>query len=456
MRKFIRTNLIPKYYHVVMKTFLSVALLAVATAAAQDRHVIVISLDGFRAMALRDPNVPLPVIRRMEKEGAIAEGMRTVNPTVTWPNHTSIISGVSPAEHGVLYNGLIVRNGEGKSLRIEPWVDKKELVLAPTVADVARDAGLTTAEVDWVAIYPTSSVTWSFPERPQPDQTEVRDVIAAGVVTAEEIANWTRTAITHHDDVWTRAAVHIIEKHKPNLLLLHLLTTDSVQHANGPASLAGNTALILADRQIERVMAAVDRAGIRDSTSIIVVSDHGFRQYQKVVHANTVLKQKGLLRSADDCDAWAIAEGGTAMVYITRESKRAETAKVLQDAFAGVPGVARVIRPSEFEAMGYPKWTLGGRMADLVLAAEPGYSFDNATPAEVTSDVPGNAIRGSHGYLNSDPELNAILVAWGAGIQPGARLGVVPNVNVAPTIARLLGLKWPAGKGEVLEELLRK
>src|SRR5947207_6209706 len=163
-----------------MKTLLSLVLLAAAAANAQNRHVIVISLDGFRAMALHDPNVPLPVIRRMEKEGAIAEGMKPVNPTVTWPNHTSIISGVTPGTHGVLYNGLIVRNGEGKSLRIEPWVDKKELVLAPTVADAARDAGMTTAEVDWVAIYPTSTVTWSFPERPQADQTERPELIAAG------------------------------------------------------------------------------------------------------------------------------------------------------------------------------------------------------------------------------------------------------------------------------------
>src|SRR5882724_11636409 len=427
-----------------MKFLFSLGLLLAQPLFAQERHVVVISLVGFPASVLRDPNVPFPVLRKLAREGAIAEGMKPVNPTVTWPNHTAIITGVGPAQHGVLYNGLPVRNGDGKSLKIEPWVDKKELVLAPTVADVARDAGMTTAEVDWVAIYPTSTVTWAFPEQPKPGDAVVREMLAAGTVTADEIANWSKTAITMHDDVWTRAAVHIIEKHKPNLMLMHLLTTDSVQHSYGLNSLAGNTALILADRRVLSVLDAIDRAGIRDSTSIIVVSDHGFKTYRKLVHPNALLRTKGLLRDANDCDAWTISEGGTAMVYVTRESKRDETMKVMQEAFRGVPGIARVILPSEFEQAGYPKWTAGGRMADLVLAAEPGYGFNAAVAGDVVSDAPAGATPGNHGYLNSDPDMTAILVASGAGIRPGTRLGIVPNVNVAPTIARLLGLKWPA------------
>src|SRR5438445_3522355 len=158
-----------------MKLLLCLVLLA-PFAVAQDRHVVVISLDGFPASVLRDPNVPFPVLRKLAREGAIAEGMKPVNPTVTWPNHTAIITGVSPARHGVLYNGLPVRNGDGKSLKVEPWIEKKELVQVPTLSDVARDAGMTTAEVDWVAIYPTTSVTWAFPEQPKAGDAVVREM----------------------------------------------------------------------------------------------------------------------------------------------------------------------------------------------------------------------------------------------------------------------------------------
>src|SRR6185437_4157816 len=214
-----------------MKHLALFALLLAQLAPAQQRHVVVISLDGFPASVLRDPNVPFPVLRKLAREGAMADGMKPVNPTVTWPNHTAIISGAGPGETGVFYNGLIVREGDGKSLKVEPWVDKKELVLAPTLTDVARAAGMTTAEVDWVAIYPVSSVTWSFPEQPKPDQAMVKELLADGVIAENEIRDWSKNGIITHDDAWTRAAVHIIEKHKPNLMLMHLLTTDSVQHS---------------------------------------------------------------------------------------------------------------------------------------------------------------------------------------------------------------------------------
>src|ERR1051326_5963398 len=95
-------------------------LLFVAAAALQaadrNRHVIVVSLDGFPAYALRDSTVPFPVLRRLMAEGASAEAMKPVNPTVTWPNHTAIVSGVNVAAHGVIYNGLPVRPGAGKAL----------------------------------------------------------------------------------------------------------------------------------------------------------------------------------------------------------------------------------------------------------------------------------------------------------------------------------------------------
>lgn len=432
-------------------SILAFLLSAAATAGyGQQRHVVVISLDGFPASILRDPNLPFTNLKRMAREGAIAEGMIPVNPTVTWPNHTAMISGVGPGQHGVFYNGLVVRGGEGKSLKVEPWVDKKELVLAPTVADVARDAGMTTGEVDWVAIYPTSTVTWAFPEQPKLEQAEVREMIAEGVVTEDEVRKWSSTPINVHDDVWVRATVHIIEKHKPNLMLMHLLTTDSTHHTYGPGSLAGNTALILADRQVGQVLAAIDRAGIRDTTTVFVVSDHGFKTYSKLIHPNAVLRQKGLLKDAGDCDAWTISEGGTAMVYVTRESKRADTMKAMQEAFRAVPGISRVIPPEEFEQNGYPKWIAGGRMADLVLAAQPGYSFDAAIAGEAVTDVPAGATRGAHGYLNTDPDLQEILVAYGAGVHPGTKLPLVPNVNVAPTIAKLLGLSWPKDRGQPL------
>jgi predicted AlkP superfamily phosphohydrolase/phosphomutase len=134
-----------------------------------DRTVVVISLDGFPAYALDDPRLPIPTLRKLAREGVVAASMRPVNPTVTWPNHTAMVTGVDALEHKVLYNGLLTRSEKTIQPTIEPWVDKNLLVHAPTIYDIAYQSGLTTAQVDWVAIYGAKSITWKFPEQPDPD-----------------------------------------------------------------------------------------------------------------------------------------------------------------------------------------------------------------------------------------------------------------------------------------------
>jgi predicted AlkP superfamily pyrophosphatase or phosphodiesterase len=436
-----------------MRPFLLLLACAAAlTAANKDQHVIVISLDGFAAHTLNDPSVPFPVLRKLMAEGAAAEWMTPINPTVTWPNHTAIISGVNAAAHGVIYNGLPVRPGPGKSLKVEPWVPKTELVQARTVYDAAHEAGLTTAEVDWVAIYKPPTLTWAFPEVPSREGVIEQEMLKAGTLAEDELKGWSKANILARDDAWTRAAVHIIEKHKPNLLLYHLLTTDSVQHASGTKTLAANTALVLADRQVQKILDAVERAGIKDRTTIFVVSDHGFKTYRNVIHPNALLKQKGLLRSADDNDGWVVPEGGTAHVYVTREEKRKE---VLAAFAAPIPGVSQVIAADEFAGWGYPRVTPNGRMADLVLAAANDYAFDGAIDGPLTSETPGATPRGAHGYLNSDPDMRAILVASGAGIKRGVKTPPKPNVDVAATVAKLLGVEVKGMDGKVLAEFLK-
>src|SRR5215467_2698666 len=176
-----------------MRLALLFCLAGLLPAADPSRHVIVVSLDGFPASTLHDPTVPLPVLRGLIADGATAESMHPVNPTVTWPNHTAIVSGVNVAAHGVIYNGLPVRPGPGQALRVEPWVPKTELVQARTVYDAAHDAGLTTAEVDWVAIYRPPTIDWSFPELPSLGGKVEREMLQSGAVTEEELRGWSKT-----------------------------------------------------------------------------------------------------------------------------------------------------------------------------------------------------------------------------------------------------------------------
>lgn len=408
------------------------SIFLVLSAAAQDRHVVVISLDGYPAYALRDPQTPAPTIRRLIREGAWApDGMTNVNPTVTWPNHTAMVTGVSPSRHGVIYNGLPVRKN-GKIV-VEAFVPKTTLVLAPTVYDLAHNAGMKTAEVDWVAIEDAPTIDYSFFEFPKQDSIIVKEMIAAGIVTPHDIETFAKAPITYRDEIWTQAAIHILTKHRPNLLLFHLLTTDSSQHRYGARSLGGITALAQADRQVERLIDAARTAGMLETTTFLVVSDHGFHTATKQIRPAALLKQKGITAFN------IIPEGGTAMIY----------GNVPPDTFKGVEGISQVITPDQYAALGYPAPS-GGRMSELVLAAADGYSFSGSSDGPVVDFIAPGAGNGNHGYLATNPDMRPIFVAWGAGVKPGARLADVHTVDLAPTIARLLGLDMKDVEGHIL------
>src|ERR1700730_5504608 len=102
--------------------FLAFALLfdTAHAASRKQRMVVVISLDGFPAYALADPRLPIPTLRELAREGAAATAMQPINPTVTWPNHTTLVTGVDASHHHVLFNGLLTRSPDG-SMSIEPW-----------------------------------------------------------------------------------------------------------------------------------------------------------------------------------------------------------------------------------------------------------------------------------------------------------------------------------------------
>ena len=420
-----------------------------------DSAVVVVSLDGFPASALDDPQLPAPTLRALMAGGASARRMTGVNPAVTWPTHTTFVTGALPAQHGVLFNGMLMRE-PGALPRVEPWRDKSEMVRVKTVYDAAHEAGLTTAQVDWVAIHKPGTITWAFEERPDPSGAVVQELITAGHTTPEQITNFRGLNIITKDQIWTTAAVHMIERHQPNLLLLHLLSLDSTSHRYGPGTPAAYAAIGFLDSQLARIVEAVQRSPRRERTTLIVVSDHGFKAATRTLNPNATLRQAGLLAVGADGkvtggDAYVIPEGGTALVYALGAERETLVGR-LEKLFRGSPGIARIIKPAEYAVLGYPAPSRDGQMGELVLVAAEGHSFSAVAEGTDVTDNPQPA--GFHGALSSDPAMEAIFVASGRGIRKGVRVDSVSATQVAPTIAALLGVKLPASTAAPVMEIL--
>jgi predicted AlkP superfamily pyrophosphatase or phosphodiesterase len=277
-------------------------------------------------------------------------------------------------------------------------------------------------------------------------------------LTEKELQDFDKNNPTWHDQVWTNAASHIIKKHKPNLLLFHLLNLDSVHHRYGPKTLAGYTAQAYMDTRVQQVLDSLKTAGVLERTTILIVSDHGFKTATRTIRPNAVLRRQGLLQGEGNQvtgDAYVIPEGGTAMAYVLNPEIRSRLISQMKETFLALEGVARLLEPADFHDFGLPTPEESNQMADLVLIAKDGYSFSGANTGDPVVGIIEGTNPGNHGYISTDPEMNAIFIAWGYGIQGGQRLGMVDNVDVAPTIAGLLGLKMEGIAGKQLNTILK-
>lgn len=419
-------------------------------------HVVIITLDGFAGWALDDPHLPVPTLRRLAARGAVARGMRPVNPTVTWPNHTSIVTGVTPAKHGVLFNGLLIRE-PGVPPRIEPWRDKKEMVRVQTLYDVAHERGLTTAQVDWVAIHNAPTITWAFRERPDATDAVPREMVKAGLLSQADLETFASQNILFRDHVWTNAAVHILRRHRPHLLLFHLLTLDSTQHRYGPRTPAAMTTMAHLDTQVATIVKTLEETGLAPRTTVFVLSDHGFKAVRRQILPNAAFMKAGLLKTADgkvsQTEAYSVPEGGSALVYVTVPDPAGEVLRRVKQALAGTEGIDRIIEPADYAALGLPLPAANPQMGALFLTAKDGYAFSAATGEQVVIDAPEGSL-GAHGYVSTDPDLRSLFIAWGRGIKPGVTLDTIDNLDIAPTAARLLGVELKGVEGKVLTEIL--
>lgn len=420
-----------------------------ARAATARPRVVVISLDAFGAQSLREPELPAPTLHALMRQGAHAASMQPINPTITWPNHTSMVTGVDASRHHVLVNGLIVGQREATPPRIDMDAPKSQLVAVPTVYDLAHQAGLVTAEVDWVAIKDAPTVDWRFPEHPDPDGAIEQELVRDGVLTRDELAHFGAPSQAWRDRIYTRAAVDIIRRHHPDLLLLHLLALDSIEHETGYGNDAGRNTIAFLDDRVKEVVDAVRAEGELANTTFLIVSDHGQQSVHHLLNPNVPLREAGLQRSGARQPAFAIPEGGFALVF--QKNATAASRQALRQLFAGRPGIRAALTPDEAARHGWPTPAQSDQAPDLLLYAADDYEFaDRDTPQYETPTLQ----RGAHGYPNTNPLMQAIFIAAGRGIRPVGEIPAFPDVDIAPTIAQLLQLRLDGIQGKPLTKIL--
>ncbi len=465
-------NMKPRHSTIVFCSALALFCLFSTEARSADpsgRTVILVSIDGLADYYFDDPRAKMPTIRGLAAKGARAKRMEGSFPTVTWPNHTTLVTGVHPGKHGVIGNNYFDRETKKTVPFIpDPLFDKDEIVLVPTVYDLAHGAGLKTAGVIWPATRNARTLDWQVPDvfdqeifESNSTQSLLAEFKEAGIPYWRQM-EWCKAGGAgkpKRDWMYTRMCEHILKTHRPNLLLLHLVTVDAIEHAVGRSADEVYWAIDDSDRCVRELMDAVEAAGLSDRAAYFICADHGFITYTKQILPNLVLREEGL-RSGKGLKlvqkAYAQAQGGGCFIYLldgveNREATIAQLAK----RFATVEGVETVIGPKDFSKFGHRLPAEDPREPDLMLSAADGYSFSGGESGDdviVETDQP----KGSHGYSPFHPQMGANFVASGAGIKEGVVLEAISATDVAPTIAAVLGLEMKNTEGRVLKEILEE
>jgi predicted AlkP superfamily pyrophosphatase or phosphodiesterase len=426
-----------------------------------ENYVVIISIDGFPSEALWDEQIPLNAIRSLAENGVWSQKFVPSTPTVTWPNHTTLVTGVYPEKHGVLTNGRYVDTRFG--ILRDSNVDRDVLTSYPSIYDVAYKAGLVTAAVNWPVTRNAKTLRFSMPDAPNGIEYTtpqlLQELVEAKILSDKTDATFRATGIIARDDAWTSAAEHVIIRHRPNLLLFHLLNVDSTHHRYGKDTDAGFSALALADTHIQRILDALDYAGIKERTSIFLVSDHGFMNISHRVHPNVLLHKHGLIDLDEngffsDAKVHAISNGGTAMVFSRNRNSMEHDLELVYRIFSDAEGISHVIRPEQYREYGLPLPSENKNMGHLLLNAADNFSFGNDLSG-VNYIEKLNHTEGAHGYLNTLTEMETIFIASGYGIRKMGELGRIDIRSLAPTAAAILGLNMPHADGPVLQEIFK-
>jgi len=416
-------------------------LFALAVPLAAQNALVVVSIDGMRpdyVLKADEHGLKIPHLRRILKDGAHATGVRGVLPTVTYPSHTTIVTGVFPDRHRIYSNVRF----DPLDLNMAGWMWYAEDIAVPTLWDAAAKAGIITGSVSWPVTVGQKSIRYNIPEYwraskfPGEDLKLMRVVSSPGLMA--EIEKEAGAYVTDLDDAErgdrqrTRYAAYILRNKHAQFVTVHLASLDHLEHAGGPFSAPANDALEKIDAEVGELEDAAQT--VSPNPVICVLSDHGFTQTVRsfniiapMVEAGLITKTNGKVTS---WKAFPDIEAGSAAIILSNPSYAREVGELLRRLAADpANGIAQILEPPQIAAFG------GRPDAAFWIDMQSNYSI-------VAGDQPPR-VGGTHGYAPSNPQLLAAFFIAGPKIKPGVDLGEIDMRSVAATLAQVLGVPFP-------------
>lgn len=412
--------------------------------------VLLISIDGLRPGDVLEADrrgLKIPNLRAFLRDGAHATGVIGVLPTVTYPSHATLLTGVSPAKHGIVSNTTFDPAGINQG----GWYWYAEDIKVPTLWDAARAKGLTVGNIHWPVSVGAASITWNLPQiwrTGHPDDEKLFRALATpgllGPMEArlgpyargidEEIAG---------DETRGRFAVELLTSKKPDFTTVYLTAYDHNQHRFGPGTPEAHAVIERIDATVGKLVAAA-RAAQPDIT-VAVVSDHGFdatategNLYRPFIDAGLITLDADGKIARWDAVPWN--SGGSIAVVLARpdDTALAQKVRALLETLRAQPDgfIARIIDSGGIQRAG------GNPQAQFYVDLKPGFLAGGFDGAATVLTRPAK-YKGMHGYFPDAPAMQSTFLIVGPGVGPGRNLGVIDMRAIAPTLAGVLHVSLP-------------
>ncbi|MGO9636139.1 MAG: alkaline phosphatase family protein [Steroidobacteraceae bacterium] len=430
--------------------------------------VLMISVDGMKPEYVLEADargLRIPYLRSLISQGTYAEGVVGVWPTITYPSHTTMVTGVSPAEHGILANLEFDPQHHFK----ESWFWYAAQIRVPTLWQAAHAVGLTTASVGWPVTVGATGIDYLIPEYwrisgPTEDlNPSDRHLIAAlsrpvGILMQmhDSVGSYLMANDTsrHGDEVKSRFAIEILRKHKPGFMTLHLSSLDDAEHSYGVFSTQAYQDLEAIDTMLSQLAAAAHASD--PATVVAVVSDHGFTRLTHKINLYLPFLRSGLINVTSDSEAqtpkitswkaqpWLASGIAAIMLHDPGDRVTERAVGDLLRTLAADPknGIDHIAERAEIKQLG------GFPDAAYLIVLKPGYYAGGNWSGDFVTEMPDN--HGGHGFSPEYSDMRAALFVSGVGIAHHRDLGIIDMRQIAPTMALLMGITLPASKAAPL------
>ncbi|HKX29706.1 MAG TPA: alkaline phosphatase family protein [Blastocatellia bacterium] len=440
-------------------------------------NIILLTISGLKAEDLNHPEIHgyrIPAIQALKGNGASAVSVESIYPSLTFPAHISIATGTLPADHGIRADHPFdERLGTASAL---PYLSAKE-IKTDTIWDAAKRGGFLTAAVGYPLTY-SANIDFNLPAgvdeqeasknpltvadlspREQTTPRDLLDKLSAQIKDQDLAVNKGPKEIARsqqRDRLRAVAAAYLIENHRPNLLMLNFGSYAVAAQKFGVLSKEAATTLEFIDDQIKKIVQSIEQAQLTNETTIFIASDYGLMKVERAFKPNVLLAKNGWLETGGNgrIIAWrAVAQtfGGSAAIFVKnhQDEKTIEEVEKLFTKCHEKPDspIWRIISRREISQLG------ADPQVAFYIDAAPSYGIISRAIGPITARSTDEA---ANGYLPSRSEVRAALVISGKGIKPGSSIEYARLIDIAPTMARLLGLEMRTARGRVLSEVIDK